>query len=575
MNLPGMPYQPFFDWLMRTTVQAGLLVVVILVLQRILGPRLGARGRHCLWLVLLIRMAMPWAPQSHVSLYNVLPLSRLESRETWGVTTAHPVGSVGAAADGRPMIRQQEGRDVSKNAPAGDFNSQEEQWSVGRTVRGLSLLWFLGACALAGYTLTRTVRLWRVVRRGQLVTNRETLDLLAACQRLIGTRAAVAVIATDRLGSPALFGCFRPRLLLPSRTLAQASPTELRHIFLHELAHLKRHDVLIAHIAGGLGILHWFNPLVAVGLRRMHADRELACDAAVLSLLDPQETRAYGRTVIKQIERLLVSPHRPALIGLGGSRTRTRERIAMIARFRRETYRWSPWVMVVMALLTCTGLTDRYAVRSIPNEVVALPIMDWDAYARRDFPTTCQDKHTNIQRVSLRNVHTGKYLAVNGEVVTCDAHEPGEAGLWEYRFDALSNSPQNTAYFYSVAARKYLTSDKEGNLAVNASEPIAAARWAAWPQSVHGVWILSYEYKRGYLDVDKTGRVRARRYGVNPINHTNNPRSFWDIHAVWRIKTSDDPKSNPQWQREKIPGPDRLDQDSGQQDQVIVGPDPQ
>jgi hypothetical protein len=172
----------------------------------------------------------------------------------------------------------------------------------------------------------------------------------------------------------------------------------------------------------------------------------------------------------------------------------------------------------------------------------------WDDYARRDFPTTCRDKHANIQRACIRNIETGKYLVVHGETVACDADEPGEAGLWEFRFDEVSNTIKSIMYFYSVPARRYLTSDKQGKLAVNASEPNEAARWGTVPRP-EGVWLISHHFKDGYLRLDEQGQVSAENFG-------RDARGYWDIHSVWRIKTSKDPKSNPQWQREHIPGPD-------------------
>lgn len=54
--------QVFFEWLVRSTVQASVLICLILLVQVALRSKLGARWRHALWLVLLFRMVMPWAP---------------------------------------------------------------------------------------------------------------------------------------------------------------------------------------------------------------------------------------------------------------------------------------------------------------------------------------------------------------------------------------------------------------------------------------------------------------------------------------------------------------------------------
>lgn len=531
-------YESFFPWLVRTSLGAGLLIVLILLLQRILGNRLGARGRYCLWFILLLRLAMPWTPPSRVSLHNLLPQCMANGGNLSVVTDAgrrtHSISQRTAGEidpdDGTAMATQE-------TNPIGNTTPQDRYWLVGWTMRGLSLLWLFGAVGLTGYTLVSAARLRRIVRDGRPVRSRKALDVLNTCKDLIGTQANVDVIATNALGSPALFGLLRPRLLLPRRTLAEASPDQLRHIFLHELAHLKRRDILVGYIASALHILHWFNPLVALAMRRMRIDRELACDAMALSRLRPEETTAYGRTILNQIERLLAARRCPVVLGLAGSGIQTKHRIAMIARFRRDTYRFSILPLLLLIALACAGLTGRVTAE-----------LDWDHYARGDFPTTHQDEHLNINRACIYNELTNQYLVVRGRTVTCDADEPGLAGLWEFRFDVASNEPDVPVYFYSVPAQRYLTCDSQGNLGLDATEPCEAARWGTHPRP-NGVWVISHNLEDGYLHLNDADRAEVQVMGRD---HS----SYWDIHRIWRVKTCEDPSSNPQWQREKIPGPD-------------------
>ena len=545
----GVHIEPFFNWLLQTTLQASLLICLILLVQRMLARRLGVRGRYFLWLVLLARMALPWAPQSRLSVYNLLPFSPPEGHRLSAAGEAGRPGSTPVVPDGTAATTALASARPARDSIGGtESESHKGHWPGSRTVVFLSPLWLIGTGALAGHILAGSIRLWRIVRRARPVSDPRILDLLDECQRRIGTKTTVAVLATDELGCPALFGFLRPRLLLSGSAVAELSLDELRHVFLHELAHLKRHDILVGAVASALHVLHWFNPLIAFGLQRMRADRELACDGLALSVLAPDEACAYGRTIVRQIERLLAVRPRPLLAALSGDRARIRRRIAMISRFPRGAYRWSPLAIVLIGCLTCVALTNSRAVSPPLREAVEPVVVDWDEYAREDFPTTHQDRHANIQRACIRNLHTGKYLVVTGDTVTCDANEPGEAGLWEYRFDEIANRPDSTVYFYSVPAQKYLTSDEHGNLALDATGPVKAASWAAYPWPA-GVRIISHGFKNGHLRVDERGHVKAAYF------HRDS-RAHWDIHTVWRVKTGDDRGSNPQWQREKIPGPD-------------------
>jgi hypothetical protein len=290
----------------------------------------------------------------------------------------------------------------------------------------------------------------------------------------------------------------------------------------------------MGYLATCLQVLHWFNPLVILGLRRMRADREMVCDALALSALPPEETIAYGHTVVHQIEQSLLSRREWTLAALSGDKARIKQRIAMIAQFRKETFRWSPLAFVLIGLLACTGLTDALPVRPVS---VYEPAMD--------VPTTHQDNHENIVRIHIRNIGDAKYLVADGDRVSCDVNQPGRAGLWEARFDEDLGSPGQIVYFYSVAAGKYLTSDRDGNVAADALDPDEAARWVVWNDAGFA-WIMPYRFANTYLRRDEQGRART-------VLGKGASRK-WQIEQVWRVKTSDNPKSNPQWRRDHVPG---------------------
>jgi bla regulator protein BlaR1 len=111
------------------------------------------------------------------------------------------------------------------------------------------------------------------------------LAILDECRERLGLRLGrpLTLMEVPELESPALFGCFRLKLLLPQDLLARFSPTELRHVFLHELAHVRRGDAAMNWLTTILQTLHWFNPVLWFAFHRMRADREVACDALVLA----------------------------------------------------------------------------------------------------------------------------------------------------------------------------------------------------------------------------------------------------------------------------------------------------
>ena len=60
--------------LLKISGQASILIVLILAAQWCCGRRLQPRWRYALWLLVLLRLALPWTIPSPASLFNLLKL---------------------------------------------------------------------------------------------------------------------------------------------------------------------------------------------------------------------------------------------------------------------------------------------------------------------------------------------------------------------------------------------------------------------------------------------------------------------------------------------------------------------
>jgi hypothetical protein len=195
------------------------------------------------------------------------------------------------------------------------------------------------------------------------MTDTSTLGLLDQCREQMRVRRKIALLETPLIHSPALCGYWRPKLLFPPGLLANFSAQQLRFIFLHELAHVRRADILVNWLTAVLQVVHWFNPFVWLAFHRLRADRELACDALALGVAEPGEYQAYGLTVIKLLENLAPSSAMPGVAGILEDRGQMKRRIRMIGGFKPGA-RWSVLAVALMTILAAVGLTDAQTSRS-------------------------------------------------------------------------------------------------------------------------------------------------------------------------------------------------------------------
>ena len=107
-------------------------------------------------------------------------------------------------------------------------------------------------------------------------------------------------------------------------------------VFLHELAHVRRADILLNWLMLFVRSLHWFNPLVWLAMRRLRADRELVCDAMVLAHLAAEERRIYGNTLIRLLNDFPAAGFFPSLAPVINHKNEIKRRIIMIAEFKPE-----------------------------------------------------------------------------------------------------------------------------------------------------------------------------------------------------------------------------------------------
>jgi beta-lactamase regulating signal transducer with metallopeptidase domain len=344
----------FCIWLWRASWQASVLIVLVLLAQWLLRKQLAPRWCHALWLLVVIRLALPWAPESRVSLFNWFHM-------------LSPAPSASSQTLILPAADAEEQSDASLVvAPA--TSALQLPWRT-----GLAELWLAGVVVLPAYLFVTNRRLGGRIRRQRPVTNATVLDLLEDCKQEMGVCTPLTLIETSAVASPSLYGFIRPRLLLPAGFTQSFSLPELRYVFLHELGHVKRGDILLNWLTTVLLILHWFNPLVWFAFSRMQADRELACDALALSHTKEAENQSYGQTIIKLLESFSRPASLPGMVGILENKNQMKRRISMIAKFKK-THGWPVVAIAVFASLALVTLTDAQSAPKAGDASGAAPV---------------------------------------------------------------------------------------------------------------------------------------------------------------------------------------------------------
>ncbi|HZZ41238.1 MAG TPA: M56 family metallopeptidase [Acidobacteriaceae bacterium] len=144
--------------------------------------------------------------------------------------------------------------------------------------------------------------IWQVRRIRRSCSEVSLADLDPLLRQLFADlNRPVRLLISDRARVPAALGFRHPAVVLPAWSLHDLPADQLRHILIHELAHIRRHDDWTNLLQKVTRAIFFFHPAVWWIDARLSLEREMACDEAVLAATG--NPRAYAGCLIDLIER--------------------------------------------------------------------------------------------------------------------------------------------------------------------------------------------------------------------------------------------------------------------------------
>lgn len=335
---------------LELTLAGSVIAGILLLIRRFASKRLGPRIMCWLWGILLLKLLLPISWSGMISLENLTDPYLYDARfgagkmmteagKVWNGVRANLLPQEEERIAFSPMRVYQNGQESQVLMPAVKpelLRTLQAQTAIMQSQTVMAILWMAGGVGVWSWQRWKSRGLRRWIRRSVPFHNAELDGLLEDCCREIKLRRRVR-LKRSALPYPALHGWFRPMILLPYESMTLYRTEELRLILLHELWHYKQKDILLFLLARFLRLVHWFNPLILLALKRFEEDLELRCDWRVLRQLEREEGLNYGLLLIRQGElnggALLHGPGIPLLTGASG----LRYRIGHVSAFLKQS----------------------------------------------------------------------------------------------------------------------------------------------------------------------------------------------------------------------------------------------
>ena len=228
---------------LSNTLGPGLMLAVLVWAMLRFGFKLSAASRYVIFYGTLLMIAsLPLISHIHFSF-------DFSAAETDAVmeSALNENENVNPLAERKPSSKQVEiaptvptGTEIETVAASSD-SAATSTWNISELF-SISLfgLWALGVIGWMVVLSKNVVSLRKLKRSATPLLGYQ--DCLNQCLEQTKVKRRIKLMASDQISVPMSIGFFQPMILLPTHMIEQLNETELNHVLLHEIAHLKRRD---------------------------------------------------------------------------------------------------------------------------------------------------------------------------------------------------------------------------------------------------------------------------------------------------------------------------------------------
>lgn len=369
-----------FKTIFYLSFMGSIVTGIIILIKQLFKNKLSAKWHYYIWLFLILRLIIPYEPQTNFSIFNLfsnisksLQISSTKiakenvvfnsSKDENGNSINKAVNNKSQAAEKGIKQNSTENsagteKGINKETPINGWIENNKSFSINY----LSIIWAVGILIIILYILAVNIRLHSITNKLNKYENDQINKLLEECKTKININSNVAIIINKHNKAPHLLGIFKPKIIISSQIIDKFSLEEIRYIFLHELFHLKKKDILINWIIILVQAVHWFNPVIWYALHKMKQDCEISCDEMVLNCINTKEAINYGQTILNLAKAFSNNNLTPGVTAIV-NKSEARRRIIMISNFNKKSKKWT--AAAIMLTLVVGGVS-----LIVPNESV-------------------------------------------------------------------------------------------------------------------------------------------------------------------------------------------------------------
>ncbi len=253
------------------------ITALLLCLKPITGKNFSAKWQYYTWIAALLSMIMP--------IYKLIPPKEVQKLPLISQNVVHTKVQQELEEAPRTVIIEET-----------PIAYREVNITPKHRVKVLDLLayiWLAGMCmyllvVISSYCIYFTQKRKKAI----MIADSAVLDDV---KKELKINRHIKIRMAGDFESPMFIGVLFPVIYIPCREI---SNDNMRMVFLHELTHYKRKDLLIKWLSLFVNAVHWFNPLAYLLCANISEACEVSCDMEVTKNMSDTEQKIYMHTIL-------------------------------------------------------------------------------------------------------------------------------------------------------------------------------------------------------------------------------------------------------------------------------------
>lgn len=353
-----------FLGILQASLTASIAAIFVTVLFKIFNNHIGVRVKNILLILILVKFLIPVIPETNISLFSIV-------YQKYQNTLQLKEESNNLQQVKEPYIADKEKSEDNSYNKNTEVNLEDEvknthkQNLILHILKIASRVWVIGTSIIILTLLLFTFNFKRKTKHLESNMHPEIQALIEVCKHKANISSNIPVYIYDGFKSPCILGVIRPKIYIPEYILSTNDSNQLSHIFLHELMHYKRKDLLYNFLGIIALSIHWFNPIAWFAVNKMKIYREFACDTCVLELLGEKETIEYGMTLINLSKMFANKNEYSRFAVFFETKNQIKGRIKMIKQFKPGSYKMSILGIVGCVIASAVIFTNSMNVKAL------------------------------------------------------------------------------------------------------------------------------------------------------------------------------------------------------------------